>query len=133
MVIPNLIHPVPITIQVLDKAGSIVDEDHREPVQQAKRLTDEIVFGQPRTNAYFSIEERAAGLHLSADGYVLFRYVDLEAKAIVLKENDRFKKIGHLEVDVYVNKITPVAQYSDQNGPAMLKAYYADRFPSKRV
>ena len=73
-----------------------------------------------------------AGAIQDASGYVLFRYVDLEAKSVVLKQNDRFLKLGKLDADVYVTALRPNGHYTDQGGATMVKAFFKDRQPSRQ-
>lgn len=140
MVMPNLIHPVPVTIEVLDQVrqednagdGSWFDDDFREPVQQAAREINVIVDGQIMWDLTKELQASRAGAIQDSSGYVLFRYVDLEAKSIVLKVNDRFLKLGKIDSDVYVTALRPNAHYTDQGGATMVKAFFKDRQPSKQ-
>lgn len=130
MPIPNLIHPVPITIQQLDKASTVQDHNHREPVQQSVRNADVIAPGQVM---WFGLEMEVdlGGRKVQARGYVLFRYIDLNALSISLKYNDRITKMGIEDVGMYIVGLTPVGHYPDQSGATMVKAFVNDRQPAK--
>lgn len=131
--IPNLIHPVPIKIQSLDRSNTLYDDDMREPVQQAVRGSTVTVDGQVRwTNDQAGVSRRR-GTEESSDGYVLFRYIDLTAKSVTLKREDRFIKLGTIDTDVYVTKVEPLGHYPDQSGPTLIKAYFADAQPSRQT
>jgi len=132
MPIPNLIHPVPITIQQIDITETLFDEDYREPIQQSKRKTNIIVDGQIKWGMDDDLKMSRGGAQEKSDGYVLFRYVDLESASIVLRQNDRFIKLGTLEVDVYIIKLKPMGHYQDAGGPTIVKAYFLDRQPSRQ-
>lgn len=130
MVQPRLIHPVPIIIQRLDKSNTFYDDDYREPVQQSARYTNITIQGQPRWGGKDVATFTRGGLVEQSTGYVLFRYLDLEAASITINVNDRFIKIGLQEVDVYVVRLIPQGHY---NGRAKLvKAYFADRQPARQ-
>lgn len=129
---PNLIHPIDITIEQWSEAETIYDDDFREPIQQAARVEAKIVKGQPNWDLDESTASKA-GAEQEASGYVLFRYIDLESKSITLKRQDRIAKMGHLETDVYITALKPVGHYQDQNGASMVKAYFTDRAPSRGV
>jgi hypothetical protein len=130
--IPNLIHPVPISIQQLDLTNSIQDEDMREPVQQNERSTTKIVNGQVKWTDLKKLSSSREGVIENSTGYVLFRYVDLESESITLKREDRIIKIGTLDVDVYIVSLVPLGHYSTQGGPTMVKAMFDDRQPSRQ-
>lgn len=129
---PRLIHPVPISIQQFNLSATIQDEDYREPVQQAARGTTVEAVGQVAWSGDKELEFTRGGVQEKANGYVLFRYRDLNAKSITLKDNDRFISIGGIETDVYIAKLLPIGHYTDQGGPTMVKAFFIDRQPSRQ-
>jgi hypothetical protein len=130
--LPNLIHPIDVKIQQINIAATIYDEETREPIQKAARSATTTVKGQILWGKSENLKASAGGSEEQADGYVLFRYKDLIAKSIVLQLNDRFIKMGHVDTDVYITSIQPLGHYPDQNGPALVKAYFQDRQPSKQ-
>ena len=129
--VPNLIHPVTVQIEQIQKGSTFFDEDAREPIQEAARSAVIEVLGQPRWTSSEELSVKRGGVVEGAAGYVLFRKVDLDAASVTLQINDRFKKIGNVDTDYYVIKIQPTANYDDQGGPAMFRAWFADRLPSK--
>lgn len=133
MPIPNLIHPVPIRIQQIDSGETVYDDDLREPVQQSTRSAIVVVDGQVRWGLDKSYRSERRGAQEDSDGYVLFRYVDLEAKGITLNREDRFLKLGTLDVDVYITSLRPEGHYDDVGGPTLVKAFFADRQPSRQT
>jgi hypothetical protein len=136
MPIPNLIHPVPIEIQKINRAGTLYDDDAREPIQFARRNATLIIPGQVKWASQFKLEQNRVGPVEGASGYVLFRQIDLDAAdagaGIELEQNDRFIKIGLRETDVYIIDLTPTGHYPDILGHTMLKAWFADRQPQKQ-
>jgi len=74
-----------------------------------------------------------AGSESEANGYVLFRYVDLAAVSLSLKQGDRIVKMGTINTDVYITSLRPEGHYPDQSGPALVKAFFRDRNPSKQT
>jgi hypothetical protein len=130
--IPNLIHPVPITIQQLNKSATFMDDDFREPVQRAAHTAEVIVPGQIKWGGKDSLVFTRGGVQESSNGYVLFRYVDLVAAGITLKDNDRMVKLGNIECDVYIIRLEPCGHYPDVGGASMVKAHFADRQPSRQ-
>jgi hypothetical protein len=133
MVMPNLLHPVNIQIEKWVIAGTIYDDDVREPIKQSKRNMVFTVPGQVSWDSEDLVIVDAAGTRLNASGYVLFRYVDLNRVSLILDHQDCIKKIGWHDVNVYIIKLEPVGHYSDQNGASMVKAFFSDRVPSRGV
>lgn len=130
---PRLIHPIKITISQWSNEEGIFDDEMREVVGQTTRLPDVIVFGQVAWETKDQVVVEKNGIQLSSNGYILFRYIDLSAKNITLKEEDNITKIGWQIVDLYIVALTPTGHYTDQNGATMVKAYFTDRMPSRGV
>lgn len=130
---PRLLHPVPVIIQQLDKANTLMDDDFREPIQHSARQANVTLQGQHRERRHGEMEIKTRdGLTISVDGYVLFRYVDLAAAGITLAENDRFVKIGNKTKDVYIVAFQDEGHYPSAGGATLVKAYYKDRQPIKQ-
>lgn len=132
MALPNLLHPVPITIQRMDASETIVDPAFRETVQQAIRHPDVIVQGQVKWGQDRSLFASKGGPTEDSDGYVLFRYFDLTLLSIEINRGDRFTKLGRIETDVYVVKLEPMGHWGDQGGATLVRAYFKDRQPGRQ-
>lgn len=132
MPVPNLIHPISVVVQREDKTSTFVDDDFREPVQQAARKTEFTIKGQLLWNYDNKINPQFGGSREDSDGYVLFRYVDLEAIGEEIKRGDRFVKLGKIDTDVYVTEVVPMGHWQDQSGATIVRAYFKDRQPSKQ-
>lgn len=130
--IPNLIHPVPVTICQKVTATTVFDEDAREPIGDVERDSSVVVNGQAKWRSQFDVDMEAGGIEESADGYVLFRRVDLVAAGIELQTFDRITKIGTIDTDVYITRLEWTAHYPDQGGPTLVKAHFVDRQPAER-
>ena len=131
MPLPRLLHPVPIQIQQISTATTEYDHDAREPIQFAQRQTVKTVQGQVQWGAAMSEQHTRGGAVESADGYVLLRYVDLQAQGITLQREDRFVKLGNETTDLYINRLVPVGHYPDAGGATMVKAFFDDRGPTR--
>lgn len=129
---PNLIHPIPITVQRENKAKTIVDEDFREPVQQAARSSQFVINGQVKWGVDEKLVATRGGPREDSDGYVLFRYRDLEAIGESIKRGDRFVKLGRIDTDVYVTEVQPMGHWQDQGGATIMRAYFRDRQPGRQ-
>lgn len=127
---PNLIHEVDIVIEQLNKTSTLYDDDAREPVQQVNYTSRQTVKGQPRRPSSKNSRIDLGGLNEGETGWVTFRYLDLDAKSIVLKGGDRFVSFGSELMDVYFTRSEPMGHYTDFNGPTLLKAYFSDRNPA---
>ena len=133
MPVPTLIHPVPVKLRQISRSTTFYDDDAREPIQHATRLATKTIQGQVSWKSQFDIGHNKAGTVLNASGYVLFRKIDLDAQSIVLQDNDRIIQIGTRDTDVYINKLVPTGHYPDIGGHTMIKAFFADRAPSKQT
>lgn len=144
MVVPNLIHGIPITLVPIDRAATKFDPDTREPIQQAARGTPVIVQGQPKwvssTTDGITQDVTRGGPTPQSRGYVLFRVIDLLAAGLpknavtgqYLDFQCRISKMGNDDYDLYIIKFVPLGHYTDQNGPTLVKAHHVDRDPGKQ-
>lgn len=138
---PRILHPVPVTIEQVDVSDQATggdtfhDDDFREPVQQVDHDPAFIVDGQPKWGSEDELGTTKGGVASGASGYVLFRFIDLEnhpSGPKTLKQNDRFTKIGKIDTDVYIVSLRPVAHWNDIGGATLVKAFFADREPSRQ-
>lgn len=127
MPIPNLLHPVKITLQRRNVTDTLYDEDMREPIGQTSYYAEETLMGQVSWENKDNVYVDEKGTQLKAIGYILFRYVDLESKGITLKYQDRIKKIGRHEEELYIINTKPMGHYPDQDGATLIRAYFTDR------
>jgi hypothetical protein len=127
MPVPNLLHPVKITLQRRNVIDTLFDEDMREPIGQTSYYAEETLAGQVSWENKDNVYVDEKGTQLKAIGYVLFRYVDLESKGITLKYQDRIKKIGRHEEELYIINTKPIGHYPDQDGATLIRAYFTDR------
>lgn len=132
MPVPNLIHPIDVTVQREDKAATIVDADFREPVQKAARATEFTIKGQVRWGSDEKLDPQLGGPREESDGWVLFRYADLRAIGEELKRGDRFTRLGLIDTDVYVVEVKPMGHWQDQSGATIMRAYFRDRQPGRQ-
>lgn len=136
MVLPNLIHPVPITISQIDRDNTVVDAGYGEEYEVVAREASVSCPGQVKWGASDRYRPSDIGPEEGEDGYVLFRNVDLRARGIAsIVRGDRFLSLGGspnaIATDVYVVRVRFEGHYPDQNGPALLKAFFSDRQPVK--
>ena len=133
MPLPNLIHPVPVIIEQLDEGETYYDEDAREPIQDGARPVQVTLQGQVEWRSQKNAQQTRAGVVEGADGYVLFRLIDLAAAGITIDREDRFARIGGIDTDVYVHRLEWVGHYPEFGGPTLLKAYFEDRGPARQT
>jgi len=133
MVNPRLLHPVDIILEQLDIASTYYDDDARESIQQVARKTSVTIKGQANWGAQMELSPTKTGAREGSRGYVLFRKVDLDAAGISLKDNDRFKKIGDIDTDVYVSRLEWLGHYPGHGGPTLVKAYFEDLRPAQQT
>lgn len=138
--IPNLQHPVPVTIAQIVRGAAEQDAGYRELVQAVKsapeRAPDVSCPGQVKWNAKDAVEVTIGGVVERADGYVVFRTVDLRAVGISqLQVNDIIRSMGYgpnqQTAQVYIIKLEPFGHYADAGGAALIKAWFKDRAPAR--
>jgi len=129
MVLPNLIHPIWITIQRADKSATVYDPDAREPLRSVHReevlIQAQIVYRQvadPRFEGY--------GLTEDARGYLLFRFTDLDAKGYTPARGDMITQLGHRATKLFLLQSADAGHYPDQNGASLIRWFWGDRRPT---
>jgi hypothetical protein len=133
MTIPNLLHPVPIYIQQIDTDNTLYDDEFREFIGQETLTEAVMVPGQVKQTFDYSVKSARRGRKEDSSGYILFRYVDLNAAGITLALNDRISKIGTIDTDVYINVLEPEGHYEAIGGPTVVKAYFTDKQPVRQT
>lgn len=133
---PNLIHPIPVVVEALNRSATVVDEDYREPYQNAARGAKTTVNGQISWVIEDKLKASLEGALREAEGYVLFRTSDLRAASVTMGQGARFLSFGtganKVDVDLYVIGIQYTGHYGDQGGATLIRAYFQDRTPSKQ-
>lgn len=151
MPIPNLIHPVPVTIQRQDASITLFDPVDRQPVRQMWKRgqgpgtgADETLSAQVNWNDGKLGEPKLSpgGVEEKSEGYFLVRVIDLIGAGIAtenadgtvdfgIKRGDRITRIGRRKVDLYVAWFRDVAFYPDQGGGTLLEVQFVDRNPAE--
>ncbi len=136
MVLPNLLHPVPVTVSRIDRDSTVVDTGYGEEYEVVARSESVTLPGQVKWGSFDRYRASDIGPEEGEDGYVLFRMVDLRARGIPsIVRGDRFLALGgspnSVATDVYVTRVRFEGHYPDQNGPSLMKAFFSDRQPVK--
>lgn len=149
--IPNLMDPIPVTIQRQNVAATVFDARAREPVRQlwkagegpgtgdAVELVAQVNWNQAKGVAKPVV--RPGGVEEESEGYLLFRLVDLLAAGVAteradgtvafgLERGDRIVRIGRRRTNLYVVFFRDVAGYEDRGGCTLLEVDFASRAPS---
>lgn len=133
--IPNLLHKSLIIIRQQNRGDTEYDDDAREAIQVVKKSNEVRVQGQVSYKGAgrgdLNLEFSETGRSKKGKGYILFRFVDLRALGIELAENDQIIKMGHREVDLWIERLQPEGHYEDQDGATLLKAHLTDRKPAR--
>lgn len=133
--IPNLIHAIPIVIEPILRAQTVVDDDYREEYETVARGAQVTVPGMLRWLNDKKYEPSKIGAEQHSDGYVTFRTLDLKNAGITIKMGDRFVSFGEgtllVPVNVFVNNVRYMGHYSDIGGPGLVRAFFHDRQPLK--
>lgn len=133
--IPNLRHPIPVTIKIRRQDLTVMDEDAGEPVGRAVRDSNVTLDGQISWKSDVTDIEIGGKIY-KVDGYVLFRIVDLAAESITPTQIGEGTKIvrmgtgtGQHDDAFYVYRTDRRGHYPDQGGATLLKVWYGRRRP----
>lgn len=150
MTIPNLLHPVPVTIARRIQGATIEDPVGRAPYLKVWREGQfpgadpgTVVQAQVNWNDGSMARPRRfnpSGVEEESTGYILLRYVDLVAAGLAteesngtitntIKRGDHITRIGRTAVNLHVLWFRDVAFYPDQGGATLLEIDFADRSP----
>jgi hypothetical protein len=151
MPVPNLIHPIPVTFELLDRDNTMYDPYAREPIQQVVREGE-----SPRSGTTVTIKAQVSfyfagakqdypmferdGVVEDSIGYIAVRYRDLIRAGLAEKDSNgnfinkklirgvRIIEIGRDTTDYYIGGFKTFAHYpgSQQN---MLQINFTDRHP----
>jgi len=146
---PNLIHPIKITFEIMDRSNSVFDQYAREPVGQVIRQGESegtgtriVIKGQ--VSYYFAGAKQdepqfaAGGVEEGTVGYISLRFKDMikvglatitDGKYVMtLKRGDRIVQMGKRGVDLYVGGFKDFAHYPTLD-QTMLQVNFMDRHP----
>jgi len=129
--IPNLIHPIPVTLELLDHSQSVFNDTFREPVGGGARPIRYVLPGQvfDQDEIHNAI---SSGLTPVVEGYVIFRVVDqLKFLPRRLQRNDRiiqFGKGANVEpVNFFLYRLRRRGHYA--NGATLNMWWYSSQSP----
>ena len=103
----KLISSVWVTISQKDVATTVMDDDAREPVKQARRTTDvklkaQVSYSRTRGTSFF--EGGQGGPSTDAAGHLVFLKKTLKKKGLTFVRGDRITSIGGKAKEHYFNK-----------------------------
>jgi hypothetical protein len=137
---PKLIHPVEVTIDLLDKPAMLMDDQAREPIHGVRsQPTDTHVLpAQIHIDQFRSPSQEAGGTVTATIGYLLVRALDMDhilGRGVRIKRGDHITSYtGNMpdgEVvacDLYITRVDPAAHYPPY-GATLYKAHFEDRDP----
>jgi hypothetical protein len=134
---PNLLHKTPVYIRQIDRSFTVMDDNLREPIGQVRREKKPIkLIAQVKIGDTDDPDASEGGVTERSAGYLLFRTQDLRAAEVELQRGDRVVQIGDppndRETDYYLTKFQWRGHYPEHGGPTLLKAFFADRKPSRQ-
>jgi hypothetical protein len=154
MPLPNLIHPVRITIEQQAPELTVYDPRARGPVRQVARKG-----ANPHTGDRFNLKGqvsyyfagakldypvyRREGVEEESIGYIVFRFIDMRRAGvltftpegdfdeILIKRGDRIVYLGKRNVDFYVTGFKDFAHYPNLD-QTLIQMNFGDRHPSSQ-
>lgn len=133
---PRLIHPVPIWVKKIDRDFTpISDPNLHEFIGQVRRERKVKLYaqiGQPSVTPKAS----SGGILETEAGYILVLTAALRNADVALERGDQIVQIGEgpaaRQTDLYITRLEWLGHYNQASGHTMLKAYFADRQPSRQ-
>lgn len=138
MPLPNLIHPISITVESFDRSHAAWDKGSGQQVHSARapRAASFSIPAQIKWDKYNQWAPQPAGTRMLASGSITVRYADLATAGKSIKVGDRITAIGtgsgaKSGLDLYITVEEPMAVWPDQGGPTLAKFRFEDRAPQK--
>lgn len=133
---PRLLHPILCKIEQIDHDNTLLEDAYlKSSIGPVGRATAVSVYGQVEEAGAKKASMMEGGIALQYDGYVLFRWEDLEAQSINLQAGDRISEIGEgtrlRAVDLYIVSVQNGGHYQTYTGATLIKAFYQDRHPAR--
>lgn len=129
MVLPNLIHPVNVTIKRHDSSAQVFQGT--EPMHGARSSASFTIQAQVKWLREDEQNMMEGGIRPRSDGYILIRRKDLQDAGVDIGEGDQISAIGwQTGLMLFVVRTEPIASYPDQDGPTLVKYHFQDRKPT---
>jgi hypothetical protein len=131
---PNLIHAIPVKLRIAQKSTTKFDPDTGDPIGKVRRSVDKTVNGQPcwKNESYTVTID---GKKIEADGYIMFRRIDLATAGFTIDTEDQVITIGSgaaaKSVNYYIVAIQLRAHYPEFGGHCFLKAHWSEKKPTR--
>lgn len=136
MPIPNLIHPTKATIEIIDKAGTTINENAGERVRTAKKKVPTITIpcqvhwgkeDDPKPNKAGTVEESA--------GWLTMRVKDLNVRSLLddngnpgIPRGSKIIKLGRQNnLKLFTTKEKAMGHHPDLGGHGLVRIYFQDR------
>lgn len=141
MPMPNLIHPVQVTLSLLRKDEMLMDQDAREPIHGMRNDESGDQFTIPAQFKWTKKDEPNAnvgGVVTTSIGYILVRSVDMDkilGAGVRPKRGDRIvsytsKPAGGevVQCNLFITHLDPAGHYPE-HGATLYRCHFVDRDP----
>lgn len=134
MPIPNLIHPINVTFEFVEKEEMVVDSSARESVFGSRQLQSVVstVTLEAQVAWIDKDDPRYEGTGATEEntGYLTMRYYDISAAVVDIERGTKIVAIeGMGSVSLFVTKKQPCGHYPG-HGATLVRFYFADRKPA---
>lgn len=132
---PKLLHKVPVTVALINKASTVYNANAGEPVRAANRAVTVIIPGQIHWGSEDVPDFEKEGVVEKSDGWVTMRTKDLTARGLVdekgnpgIERGAKFIKFGKQDgLELFVTKSKPLGHWPDKDGFTLVRIYFEDR------
>ena len=140
MPIPNLIHPVSVTVERVVAAAVRQDLEAGEPVHGPPSTSIPVVIeAQCKWRTAEEPTAKDGGWRETDAGYITVRTMDMDAHAglgvgVRFSRNDKITAVGHRTgLVLFIARSQPIGQYEDAfGGHTLYRYYFEDRQPTRQ-
>lgn len=124
---PNLLNPIKVTIETIDKENTRYDHLTQEPINQPIRPSSFPIDAQVKFIKTGDPTATKMGIDEETDGYILIRPIDLETLNRTIKRGDKIVKMGSISCSYFIGKKKPGAAYQDQGEFTLVRHFFVER------
>ena len=132
---PKLIEPIDVLIESLDKTKTRYSSGRAGRREKKNRTVYKTAVSVPAQVVFTNEEQKTKFNTLGADerskGYLVVRFIDLQALGIDLKRGDRIKDLTKDPLYLLHSTNKPAAQFSSLGTFSIARVFFGDRKPIK--
>jgi hypothetical protein len=129
---PKLLHPINVTMRLLNRGATKWDHKAREPIGKPARDVTVQLQAQIRWNDMAKPDPQFQGVRETSKCYLLFRHCDLTDAAVTIKRGDMVTKVGQRDVKLFATWFEDAGHLPDYGGATLFLVWCLDRNPGEQ-